>query len=367
MAEGPWLTIVGLGEDGPEGLSPASRRALEAAEVVHGAAAAPGAAAGRRGRADRLAGALRRRAAAAQGLAGRRVVVLASGDPFWFGAGAVIARELPDRGRGAPCRVLRRSRWPRRGSAGRSSGRRASASTPRPCAGAAASGAGARILVWCATGGPRPTSRGSLAQAGFGASRVWAMQALGGPRERVVETTAQGFGDNDLAHPVCVAVEVAGDAPALPWAVGRPDELFENDGQITKRPVRALTLSALAPCPGERLWDIGAGSGSVSIEWLLSHPSTEATAVEVRADRAARVRANAAALGADRLDVVTGTAPEALQGLPGPDAVFVGGGLSEEMLAALWQRLPPGTRVVANAVTLESEALLAPLAIPRRR
>jgi precorrin-6Y C5,15-methyltransferase (decarboxylating) len=195
--------------------------------------------------------------------------------------------------------------------------------------------------------------------AGFGATRMQAMEALGGPRERVREATAETWNLDDVAHPVCVALEVAGDGPALPWAAGRPDEWFENDGQLTKRPVRALTLSALAPRPGERLWDIGAGSGSVAIEWLLSHPTTAATAVEARKDRAERVRQNAARLGADRLEVVTGHAPEALDTLPAPDAAFVGGGVSEPLLTALWERLAPGTRIVANAVTLESEALLS--------
>jgi precorrin-6Y C5,15-methyltransferase (decarboxylating) len=141
-------------------------------------------------------------------------------------------------------------------------------------------------------------------------------------------------------------------------ASGQPDSLFDHDGQITKRPLRALTLSALAPRPRERLWDIGAGSGSIAIEWLLAHPACQAVAIEADAGRAGRLRANADRLGMDRLVLVHGRAPEALAGLSAPDAVFVGGGLSAALLATLWQVLPPGCRLVANAVTLESEALL---------
>jgi precorrin-6Y C5,15-methyltransferase (decarboxylating) len=185
------------------------------------------------------------------------------------------------------------------------------------------------------------------------------MEALGGPRERIRQVRADEMALADIAHPVCVALEVAGDGAAIPVVPGRPDELFDHDGQITKAPVRALTLAALAPRAGEHLWDIGAGSGAISIEWLLAHPHTSATAIEAVPERAARARANAERLGVDRLEVVEGRAPEALDGLAAPDAAFIGGGLSEALLEDLWARLPAGARIVANAVTLESEALLA--------
>lgn len=150
-----------------------------------------------------------------------------------------------------------------------------------------------------------------------------------------------------------------GQGIALPLTTGLPDDLFAHDGQITKSPLRALTLSALAPCPGERLWDIGAGSGSIAIEWLLAHHANTACGIEADPVRAERARANALALGVDRLELLQGRAPQTLPAGPSPDAVFVGGGLSAELLEALWDRLPSGTRFVANAVTLESEALLA--------
>ena len=292
-------------------------------------------------------------------LTGRRVAVLASGDPFWFGAGSVVARELPE----GSWRVL-----PGPSTFSLAAARLGWALERTVCLGLHAAplsrlrphlAPGARILVLLRDGDAVGALARFVSERGFGASRLRVMEALGGPRERVRDMTAEGFDLHDVVHPVCAALEVEGDGVAMPWASGRPDALFDSDGQITKRPVRALTLSALAPRPGERLWDIGSGSGSIAIEWLLSHPTTTANAVEARPDRADRLRRNADRLGVDRLEVVIGDAPAALADLPQPDAVFVGGGLSEGLLVALWQRLDPGTRIVANAVTLESEALLS--------
>ncbi len=179
------------------------------------------------------------------------------------------------------------------------------------------------------------------------------LERLGGPGERL-STAPDGA---PWAAPVAAAIEVAGGGAAVPLASGRPDALFEHDGQITKRPVRALTLSALTPRPGEHLWDIGAGSGSVALEWLLAHPSLAATAIEARPGRAAAIRRNAEALGQDRLRVVEGRAPGALDGLAAPQAIFVGGGLDAALLDHLLA-VAPGARLVANAVTLETETLL---------
>ena len=292
-------------------------------------------------------------------LRGRRVVMLASGDPFWFGAGATLARVLgPDEwrafpGPSTPSLACARFGWPLEATP-------AFGLHAQPFARLRPHLApGARLFATLRDGAAPGALAAWLAEAGFGATTLHVMEALGGPRERIRRTTADAFDLTDIAHPVAVALEVAGDGPALPRTAGRPDAFFDNDGQITKRPVRALTLSALAPCAGERLWDIGGGSGSVAIEWLLADPSTTAISVERDADRAARIRANAAALGQDRLEVIEGAAPVALDGLDPPDAVFIGGGLSEALLADLWARLPAGVRIVANAVTLESETLLA--------
>ncbi|MBY6200366.1 precorrin-6y C5,15-methyltransferase (decarboxylating) subunit CbiE [Maritalea mobilis] len=358
MAEAPWLTIVGLGEDGPDGLPPASRRALDAAEVVMGA---------RRHLAllgDLAAETIEWPVPFADGLPilmrlrGRRVVVLASGDPFWFGAGAVIARKLD------------RDEW--RAVPGASSFSLAAARLGWPlertfCLGLHAAplsrlkphlAPGVRAIVLLRDGESVMDLARYLAEEGFGASGLTVMEALGGPRERLTEATAETLTDAGFVHPVAVAVEVAGEGAPLPCASGLADDVFDSDGQITKRPVRALALSALAPRPFETLWDIGGGSGSIAIEWLLSHPTTEAISIEARSDRAARIRNNADRLGVDRLQIVEGEAPMALDGLPLPHAVFIGGGLSNDLLTVLTTRLAPGTRLVAHAVTLESEALL---------
>jgi precorrin-6Y C5,15-methyltransferase (decarboxylating) len=160
----------------------------------------------------------------------------------------------------------------------------------------------------------------------------------------------------DITAPVAVAIRAAGKG--IPRAAGLPDDLFAHDGQITRRAVRALTLSALAPHAGEVLWDIGAGSGSVGIEWLLAGGG-HVHAIEAAADRAARARANAETFGlSHRYTLHEHRAPEGLDALPAPDAVFIGGGASETLLTRLWEVTPPGTRIVANAVTLETEALL---------
>lgn len=289
---------------------------------------------------------------------GRPVVALASGDPFWFGAGTVLARHLaPGEWRALPgpsafSLVANRLGWPLETTA--CLGLHAAPfARLRP-----ALAPGARLIVLLRDGAAVAALAGCLAETGFGASSLHVLEALGGPRERITRATAQDLPGTAFAHPVAVAVEVAGGGAVLPLAPGRPDGWFESDGQITKAPVRALTLAALAPRPFEHLWDIGGGSGSIAIEWLLAHPSLTATSIERREDRAARIRGNAERLGADRLEVVTGAAPGALAGLPAPDAVFVGGGLGRDLLDWLGARLRPGTRLVANAVSLETEALL---------
>jgi precorrin-6B C5,15-methyltransferase / cobalt-precorrin-6B C5,C15-methyltransferase len=357
MSEGPWLTIVGLGEDGPDGLPPASHRALAEAEVVMGPARhlslVPGAGLERIEWPVPFAEGL----PILHGLRGRRVVVLASGDPFWFGAGSVIARDLaPGEWHALPgpstfSLAAARMGWAVEGTLCLGL-HAAPLARLRP-----ALAPGVRAIVLLRDGAAVAELAGYLVAEGFGAIRLTVMEALGGPRERITEVRADAAA-GAFAHPVAVAVEVAGEGAVVPCASGIPDAFFETDGQITKRPMRALALSALAPRPGERLWDIGGGSGSIAVEWCLSHPTTRAASIEPRADRAARIRANAARFGLDRLRVVEGTAPVALDGLEAPQAVFIGGGLSEDLLAALEARLSPGTRIVAHAVTLESEALL---------
>jgi len=191
---------------------------------------------------------------------------------------------------------------------------------------------------------------------GFGGSRLWLLEALGGPRERVRQAQADAFDLTDIKAPVALAIAAQG-GPGLARVAGLPDAGFAHDGQITKAPVRALTLAALAPRPGQRLWDIGAGSGSISVEWCLA--GGVATAIEARADRVANIRANIQGFGiSHRMTVIEGSAPAALVGLAPPDAVFIGGGANQALLDTLWGMLPEGVRLVANAVTLETESLL---------
>lgn len=351
----PWLSLIGLGEDGLNGLPPASREALDAADFVFGGPRhLELAGVGARGREWPMPFSVDPVLA----LRGHQVAVLASGDPFWHGAGGSLSRHLaPDEWRVFPapsCFSLAAARlgWKIEDTI---------------CIGLHAAPferltpvlhEGARILCTLRDGDAAQELAAWLTAQGFGPSRLTICEALGGPRERVRSLTAEDADLQDVTSPTLAAIEAKG-APGLPRASGLADALFRSDGQITKRPVRALTLSALAPRPGQHLWDLGAGSGSISVEFCLAAPGATATALEIRTDRAENIRANARNFGLDhRITTVEGRAPEAFADLPDPDTVFVGGGASEEMLTALWNRIPPGTRLVMNAVTLETEALL---------
>jgi len=289
-------------------------------------------------------------------LRGRQVCVLASGDPFFHGVGAVLAAHVD----AAEMLVLpspsafslaaARLAWSLPATALLSlHGRELDLVRPHlhPRA---------RILALTSdANGPRAIAK-LLAQSGFPRSRLTVLEALGGPRERMRRTTAAEFDFADVQDLNTVAIEVIAeeDATIIPRAPGLADEMFEHDGQITKREVRAVTLSSLAPRRGELLWDIGAGAGSVAIEWMLCDTSLSAIAIEKRAGRAARIRRNAAALGVPNLQVIEGEAPAALAGLPSPAAIFVGGGASEVFDAAM-AMLNGGGRLVVNAVTLATE------------
>lgn len=351
----PWLTIVGLGEDGPDGLSEASRTALARADVVFGGPRHLGlVAVGGRGRTwpvpFRIDPVLAER--------GRKVVVLASGDPFWFGAGGSLAAHLSP------------GEWtchPGPSTFSLAAARLGWRLEETLCLGLHAApferlfpllARGVKAICLVRDGEAASALARWLTGKGFGASSLAVLEALGGPAERVRHTSAGDFAIDDVRHPVAVAVTVAGGA-GLSRASGLPDEIFAHDGQITKRPVRALTLSALAPRPGEVLWDLGAGSGSISVEWCLAAPGATAQAIEARPDRAENVRVNAAAFGlAHRISVTEGHWPDLAANLPLPDAIFVGGGADATALDRLWSLMPDGARLVVNAVTLESEALL---------
>ncbi|WP_327754573.1 precorrin-6y C5,15-methyltransferase (decarboxylating) subunit CbiE (plasmid) [Sphingobium sp. SJ10-10] len=357
--DGPWLTIVGIGEDGLDGLSSAARDALEDAALIMGAprhlALLPAF------KAETLIWPVPFEEGVRALLArrGKPTVMLASGDPFWFGAGASVTRHLERQewtAHPAPSTfalAAARLGWPLQDM--ECHGLHAAPLTRlRPSL-----VPGRRAILLLRDGPAVGELAAWLKEQGFGTSTIHVLEALDGPRERIRQSTAETLDFADIAHPVAVGLSMTGEGRTLPRSSGIPDDWFDHDGQITKRPARALTLSALAPRPSETLWDIGAGSGSIAIEWLLAHPSTDAVAFEADPERAARTRANAFALGVDRLAVIEGRAPDILGGRSRPDAVFIGGGLSQALLETLFA-LPGGpTRLVANAVTLESETLLA--------
>jgi len=352
----PWLTIVGIGEDGLAGLSEASRNALERAEMVFGGE-----------RHLKLASVDSRGkpwpvpfdAACVLAHRGRPTAVLASGDPFWHGAGGSLAAQLgPDEWIAHPSPstfslAAARLGWPLESTV---------------CIGLHAApferlvpllGRGAHVICLVRDAKAASDLASWLTARGFGASRLRTLSALGGPRESVSESRAESYAVGDAISPLALAIEADG-ASGLPRASGLSDDLFQHDGQITKRPIRALALSALAPRPGERLWDIGAGSGSISIEWALT--GGRAVAIEVREDRVVNIRANAEAFGlTHRITVVAGSAPAALVSLDKPDAVFIGGGLDAAMFDAVWKLATDGARLVVHGVTLETEALLSEL------
>ncbi len=359
MAEAPknpWLTIIGIGEDGLAGLSEASRNALARAETVFGGE-----------RHLKLAHVDGRGqpwpvpfdSACVLSRRGRPTAVLASGDPFWHGAGGSLAAHLaPDEWIAHPSPstfslAAARLGWPLESTI---------------CIALHAApferlvpvlAQGARIVCLVRDAKAAGDLANWLTARGFGASRLWTLSALGGPRESVAESRAEGYGAGAPGSPLALAIEADG-AAGLPRASGLPDDLFQHDGQITKRPIRALALSALAPRPGQHLWDIGAGSGSISVEWALAGGNV--TALEPREDRVANIRANADAFGLrHRITIVAGSASAVLASLDKPDAVFIGGGLDAAMFDAVWKFMPDGTRIVAHSVTLETEALLSEL------
>jgi len=289
------------------------------------------------------------------------VTVLASGDPFHYGVGDLLMRSfaaaemtcLPQAS--AFSQAASRLGWSLQEATLVSLHGRALEGVIRHLQ------PGARILA-LSWDEQTPRKLAALLSArGMGRSRVTVLEAMGGPRERMRGTVAATFDLETVAALNTIAVEVVAEESAtiLPLTPGLEDGLFEHDGQLTKREVRAVTLSALAPRRGELLWDVGLGAGSVAIEWLLSHPSLAAIGIEADPERAARAARNAAALGTPDLRIVEGRAPQALKGLPAPDAIFVGGGMSNpEVFEAAWAALKPGGRLVANGVSLATEARL---------
>ncbi len=358
----PWLHVVGIGEDGLDGLVPATRAVVEAAEVILGG-----------DRHHELAGAVNAERIAwpspfnamietIQGLRGKRAVILVTGDPLWFSVGARIGRAID------PSEIVYHPQL----SAFQLASARMGWSLPdvetltvhgRPVQQMIAFiQPDARLLV-LTTGAETPAQIASfLTERGFGQSRLTVLAAMGGKDELRFDGVAESW-DHVVPAFNTLAVEciAAPDAALLPRVPGLADALFQSDGTMTKQEIRAATLAKLMPMRGALLWDIGCGCGSVAIEWMRAARYARAIGIEPRADRRAMAGANALALGTPKLELVEGSVPEALDGLAAPDAIFIGGGLSRETFEAAWAALRPLGRLVANAVTLESEAELIAL------
>ncbi|EJF67948.1 precorrin-6Y C(5,15)-methyltransferase [Pseudomonas sp. Ag1] len=356
----PWLTVVGIGEDGFKGLGRNARHALLRASRIIG---------GQRQldllpvciRGERqvwpspfsLEPVLARR--------GEAVCVLASGDPMFYGVGASLARQVPADELlilPAPSSVslaAARLGWPLQEVVTLSV-------VARPMAALNAHLAnGVRLLVLSNDGQSPAAIATQLAERGFGASRLSVFEHLGGPDERRIDGIARDWPGEPIAALNLLAIDCVADANTarLSRLAGLPDSAFRHDGQLTKRDVRAMTLARLAPMPGELLWDVGAGSGSIGIEWMRAHPSCRALAIEADEGRQLLIEHNRDALGVPGLQLIRGTAPHALNGLEAPDAIFIGGGVTRDgVLDTCWQHLRPGGRLVANAVTLQSEMTL---------
>lgn len=358
----PWLHIVGIGEDGMDGLVPATRAVIEAAEIIIG---------GERHHslteniaAERLAwphpfDAL---ISTIEGLRGRRVVILATGDPLWFSIGARIGRAID------PAEIIYHPQL----SAFQLAAARMGWSLPdvetltvhgRPVEQMIAFIQPDAQLLVLTTGAGTPSQIAAfLTERGFGQSRMTVLAAMGGKDEARFDGLAEGWDHTVPAfNTLAVHCIAAPDAALLPRVPGLADALFQSDGTMTKQEVRAATVAKLMPMRGALLWDIGCGCGSVAIEWMRAARYARAIGIEPRADRRAMAAANALALGAPKLSLVEGLVPEALEGLDAPDAIFIGGGLSRATFDAAWDALRPLGRLVANAVTLESEAELIAL------
>jgi precorrin-6Y C5,15-methyltransferase (decarboxylating) len=356
-----WLAVVGIGEDGLPGLAPAGRALVETAEMLVGGprhlAMLPDAGA------ERLVWErpLERTLDAIAERRGRGVTVLASGDPLWYGVGVTLVRRFPPEEitivpqPSAFNLAAARLGWPVADC-------RMITLHGRPIDTLRLHLAPSRRVLALSENGNTPRAVAQLlTRLGWGPSRLTVFSRLGGAREAVVEEQAHSWGDRRVSdlNTIAIACHGASGARALPPLAGLPDDAFEHDGQLTKREVRAATLAALAPLAGEMLWDVGAGCGSIAIEWLRAGDSRSAIAIERRPARAAIMARNAASLGVPGLRIVNGIAPEALDELPRPDAIFVGGGIGDAgLLPKLWARLRSGGRLVANVVSTEGEAAL---------
>ncbi|MEP5760836.1 MAG: precorrin-6y C5,15-methyltransferase (decarboxylating) subunit CbiE [Litoreibacter sp.] len=358
----PWLHIVGIGEDGFDGLTPATRAVIETAEIVIGGDRHHTLAPNLQAERIRWPSPFDALIETLLSYKNRRVVVLATGDPLWFSIGARIGREID---------AAQITYHPQISAfqltAARMGWSLADVETltvhGRPVSQMVAFIQPNQKLIILTTGSDTPAQIAEfLTKRGFGQSKMTVLAAMGGEREQRFDGTAVGW-DHEVPAFNTLAVDciAAPDAALLPRVPGLDDALFKSDGTMTKQEVRAATLAKLMPMRGALLWDIGAGSGSIAIEWMRAARYARAIGIEPRPDRRVMAADNATALGTPKLELIDGKAPAALHGLPAPDAIFIGGGLSMETFEFAWEQLRPLGRLVANAVTLESEAILIDL------
>ncbi|KAB0491841.1 precorrin-6y C5,15-methyltransferase (decarboxylating) subunit CbiE [Pseudomonas vancouverensis] len=356
----PWLTVVGIGEDGFKGLGKNARHALLRASKIFGGQRhldlLPTCIAG-----ERQPWPSPFSLDALLALRGEPVCVLASGDPMFYGVGASLARQLPAAElltlpAPSSCSLAAaRMGWPLQDVVTLSVvARPIAALNAHLCS-------GARLLVLSNDGGSPGAIAKLLRERGFGPSRLTVLEHLGGPAERRIDAVASDWNDLPIADLNLIAIDCLAEpnTPRLSRLAGLPDAAFEHDGQLTKRDVRAITLARLSPVPGELLWDVGAGSGSIGIEWMRTHPSCRALAIEADEGRQTLIERNRDTLGVPGLQLIRGSAPQALAGLERPDAIFIGGGVTRDgVFDTCWAALKPGGRLIANAVTLQSEMAL---------
>ena len=358
MTTAPWLTLIGIDAGGFTSLSPDARSAVNAASIIMGPARHLSMLPPLSG--EKLPWPTPFSAGIDFILShrGKPLVVLLSGDPFWFGAGSQVVKKL-DQSEwcalpGQSCFSLAASFLGWSLNTTTVLGLHAAPlSRLRPYL-----YPGRRIMVTLREGAAVQQLANYLTGTGFGDSLIWVLESLGAQEKRSTSFQARTGSRIDFRHPLMACVNVAGSGKTIPQTPGLADDWFVSDGQITKQPVRALTLSALAPKAGQHLWDLGAGAGSVSIEWLLSGPDMRASAVEKNRARVENIRRNAGVLGVDWLNIIESENRAALESLERPDAIFIGGGLREDFFCDLWTIIPSGTRVVANGVTIETDRIL---------
>ncbi len=356
-----WLTIIGVGDDGVDGLATGPRALIGAADIIVGSRrilereelgntethiwSSP--------IADMLT--------QIDSWKGKNVVILATGDPMFFGVGATIARHIPPGemtvipAPSAFSLAAARLKWPLQDVETISLHGRPVSLIQRFLQ------PGMKVLALTAGGETVQEAAALLCAHGFGESRLTVLEHMAGPYERIVKLTAEECGSQNFADLNTLAIEcIAGvDAKVLPRTPGLPDEAFCHDGQLTKREVRAITLAALGPTRHALLWDVGAGCGSIAIEWMRAARGAQAIAFEQNPDRIKLIAENAVALGVPELEVAAGDVEQTLQGHLAPSAIFLGGAVTNEnVFKTCWAALPPAGRLVANAVTLEGEAAL---------